>query len=108
MNEITMIILKLVVSVGAALITLYAIPFLYNMNGYFKDKRIMEIVTTAVEAAEQTIKGEKMGAIKKESVCATVSNQLNALGIKITQEVLSDLIEAAVFGMNIGKNLKKV
>ena len=105
MNEITMIILKFVVSLGAALITIYAVPFLHNMTGYFKDKRVIEIVTTAVEAAEQTIKGSKQGALKKETVYNTVIAQLNSLGIKMTKEELSDLIESAVFGMNLGRRM---
>lgn len=99
MEDITMMILKIVVSVCAALITVYVVPYLKTLR---QDKRyasLMDMVEVAVKAAEQTIKEPGQGDYKKAEVIAFVSDWMSDHGIKISQEELSQLIECAVFQM---------
>lgn len=99
MEDITMMILKVVVSVCAALITVYVVPYLKTLR---QDKRyasLMDMVEVAVKAAEQTIKEPGQGDYKKAEVIAFVSDWMTDHGIKISQEELSQLIECAVFQM---------
>lgn len=100
MEDITMMILKIVVSVCAALITVYVVPYLKTLR---QDKRyasLMDMVEVAVKAAEQTIKDPGQGDYKKAEVIAFVSDWMMEHGIKISQDELSQLIECAVFSMH--------
>lgn len=99
MEDITLMILKIVVSICAALITVYVVPYLKTLR---QDKRyasLMDMVEVAVKAAEQTIKEPGQGDYKKAEVIAFVSDWMTEHGIKISQEELSQLIECAVFSM---------
>lgn len=98
MSEITFSILKIVVSVCAALITAYAIPYIKTVSSDKKYKNLVDMVTVAVLAAEQTI-GAGQGAIKKSEVIDFVTRWMEDHGIYISQEQLSQLIEAAVYQM---------
>ena len=98
MSEITFIILKIVVSVCAALITAYAIPYIKTVSSDKKYKNLVDMVTVAVLAAEQTI-GAGQGAAKKSEVIDFVTRWMEDHGIYISQEQLSQLIEAAVYQM---------
>ena len=99
MNEITFTILKIVISVSAALISAFVIPLLKEKLADIKYQRLLEMVEIAVKAAEQTI-GAGNGSIKKEEVINFVTNWMLSHGIMITEEQLDQLIEAAVYAMN--------
>lgn len=99
MNEITFDILKIVVSVCAALITAYVIPCLKSVKEDRKYKNLVDMVEVAVKAAEQTFKVSGQGAAKKEEVMTFVSDWMNKHGIQISSYQLDQLIEAAVFQM---------
>ena len=103
MNDFTFILLKIVVSVCSALIAVYLIPYLKNKLHEDKYAQLLEIIELAVKAAEQTVKGSKMGTVKKDYVLDFVSGWMADNGIVISQEQLSSLIEAAVFNMKAGK-----
>lgn len=97
MDQITFDILKIVISICTALITVYAVPYLKTLR---QDKRyasLIDMVEVAVKAAEQTIKGKGEGDLKKAEVIAFVSDWMEEHGIKISQDQLSQLVEAAVF-----------
>jgi len=102
MNELTFNFLKIVVAISAALISAYIIPLLKEKLADIKYQRLLEVVELAVRAAEQTIKGSGMGAVKKDEVIAFVTKWMVGHGILITEEQLDQLIEAAVFNMNRG------
>ena len=96
MNDITFTILKVIVSVCCALITIYLIPYIYTLK---EDKRyasLVAMVEVAVKAAEQTI-GKGQGEFKKSEVIDFVSKWMNENEIKITEEQLSQLIESVVY-----------
>lgn len=100
MDELTFTIYKVVISICVALATVYLVPYLKTLRNDARYQSMIDMIAVAVRAAEQTITGSGQGAVKKERVIAFVKDWLNAQGIKITDEQLSELIEAAVFAMN--------
>lgn len=100
MNDITFNILKIVVAICTALISAYLIPYIRTQLHDKKYEKLLSIVEIAVRAAEQTITGSGQGKIKKEEVVQFVTAWMIEHGIMITQEQLSQLIEAAVYNMN--------
>lgn len=99
MDNMTMMILKLVISVCAALITAYTVPYLKTLKNDARYERMLDMVALAVRAAEQTITGSGQGAVKKAEVIKFVSEWLYGKGINITEDELDQLIEAAVYSM---------
>lgn len=97
MSEISFMILKIVVSICAALISVYAVPYLKRLADDKKVSDILTAVETAVHAAEQTIKGDGKGEEKKKMAIEYASSWLNNHGVKITDKQLDGLIEAAVY-----------
>ena len=100
MNEVTFVILKIVISVVAALLSAFVIPLLKEKLTDIKYQRLLEMVEIAVRAAEQTIKGSGQGKYKKEDVINYVTSYMLQHGIMITEDQLDELIEAAVYNMN--------
>lgn len=100
MNEVIFNILRIVLSICSALVAAYLVPYIRNELKKDKYEKLLEIIEVAVKAAEQTIKGSGMGKIKKENVIDFVSIWMLENGINISQEQLSQLIEAAVFQLN--------
>ncbi|MBQ9607106.1 MAG: phage holin [Lachnospiraceae bacterium] len=99
MNEITFDILKIVVSICAALVTAYVIPYIKTLK---EDKRyasLVAMVEVAVKAAEQTFKEAGQGAAKKEEVMNFTAEWMKKQGIDISRNQLDQLIEAAVWQM---------
>ena len=99
MEDVTFMILKIVVSVVSALIAAYLIPYIKAKIADVKYANLVEMVQVAVYAAEQTIKGSGQGKIKKEEVVLFVTDWLNAHGIRISSEEIDALIEASVYAM---------
>ncbi len=99
MNDITFMILKIVISICAALVTVYVIPYLRTLRSDKRYSALIDIIKVAVLAAEQTITGSGQGAVKKEQVIEFVREWMQKQGIDITYEQLSQLIEAAVYSM---------
>lgn len=63
------------------------------------------IVTNAVHAYEQTIKGSGKGELKFDLVSEAVVQELKKKGISISSNQLQLLIESAVHEMNLDKKL---
>lgn len=103
MNDLTFNLLKIVISVVAALLAYYVIPYLKNKIQQDKYKDLVEAVKIAVDAAEQTFKEGGMGKLKKEDVIKFITSYLNDNKIDISDDQLDRLIEAAVFQLNKGK-----
>ena len=99
MNDITFMVLKIVVTVCVALFTAYVIPYLKTLRSDRRYQALIDMVKVAVQAAEQTITGSGQGAMKKEQVIEFVSDWMQKQGISITKDQLSQLIEAAVYSM---------
>jgi len=97
MNDITFDILKVVISICAALVTVYVIPYLKALKEDRRYAQILEMVEVAVRAAEQTIKGAGKGIEKKKEVENIIYAWLLEKGIEITPEQINQLIECAVY-----------
>lgn len=100
MNEVSFLVLKIVLAVVASLITTYLIPILKEILDGMKDRKLANAIEKAVKAAEQTFKGSGQGAAKKEDVLQSIQEWLEKKGIQITEKQLDQLIEAAVYAMN--------
>lgn len=104
MNEMTLTILKVVVSVCVAVLTYvfthYVVPYIKTLCQEKQNKALFDAVMTGVRAAEQTIKEPGQGSCKKAEVISYVSTWMNEHGVEISQDELSQLIEAAVYVMN--------
>lgn len=98
MNEITSIVVKILVAVLLGLITKFLIPYLKTLRDDARWNRLIDIVQVAVEAAEQMIHDK--GSIKKEDVTKFVTEWLNSQNINVSSEEIDRLIEAAVYKMN--------
>ena len=97
MNELTFDLLKIVISVCAAIITVYAVPYLKTLKEDRRYAQILDMVDVAVRAAEQTIKGSGKGMEKKKEVENIIYAWLMEKGIEITPEQINQLIECAVY-----------
>jgi len=97
MNELTFDLLKIVISVCAAIITVYAVPYLKTLKEDRRYAQILDMVDVAVRAAEQTIKGSGKGMEKKKEVENIIYAWLLEKGIEITPEQINQLIECAVY-----------
>jgi LL-H family phage holin len=105
MNDVTFQILKIVVSAAVTILTAVLIPFIRGKINDSKYAQLMEMIEIGVKAAEQTFKaqGKGLGKYKKDEVMSFVSAWMLEHGIKITEEQLSQLVEAAVFNMKLEK-----
>lgn len=100
MNDVTFTVLKVVLSIACALITYYVVPLLKRWIQNNKDTELMKIVKIAVKAAEQTIRGEGKGPIRKEDVLEFIHEWLKEHNVEISEKQLDQLIEAMVYDMN--------
>jgi len=98
MNDITFMILKIVISICAALVTVYLIPYIKTLKEDKRYGQLLDMVEVAVKAAEQSLKNES-GEFKKSEVLSYVAKWMQENGIKVTQEQLDQLIECAVYQM---------
>lgn len=101
MNDITFNILKIVVTIVTALVSAYVIPLLKEKLNDSKYQRLLDMVEIAVRAAEQTIQGSGLGAVKKDEVINFVSEWMMIHGVEISQGQLDQLIECAVYNLKM-------
>ena len=98
-RDITMKILELAVTIVALVITRYVIPYLKAKTENERFDKAVKAVCEAVKAAEQ-IFGEKDGETKKRYVMSYTLKLLGNAGVKMSEQELETLIEAAVHTMN--------
>lgn len=94
MDDLTFAVLKMVLAVATALITAYLIPYIKTRTSADTQERVSRVITTAVEAAEQTMNG---GDVKKEIVMDFGVQWLASHNIKMSREQLDQLVEAVVY-----------
>jgi LL-H family phage holin len=100
MNDILFEILRMVVVVAIILLTRYVVPYLKTKIEESKNKWLLAWVETAVKSAQQSI--DDTGEEKKAIVTKFLKEMLIQKNISISDEQLSNLIEAAVFAMKEG------
>ena len=104
MNEITFEIVKIaviaVVSIIGILITKVAVPYFKVLTLTAEQDLIFTEIMKACKAAEQTIKESKQGKAKRAQVIAYITHWLNKKNIAITEEQVSNILEACVYDIN--------
>lgn len=100
MHDIVIEILVVLVAVCVSVFTRYLIPYIKTITNQNKYAELVDIIETAVTAAEQTMNQPKQGKAKKADVLAFVSHWLAEKNINISEDELNRLIESAVFAMN--------
>lgn len=104
MNEVMFTILEAITILCIMLAMRYVLPFLRVKLQSIMDEELWKAICKEVKSVEQTIKGSKLGAVRKDEVIARVTAWAISKGIPITQKQLENLIETAVWVM---KNEKK-
>ena len=84
-------------------ITKKVVPFIELKLSETKYGWAAEIIANAVRAYEQTVSGHGMGEDKFQLVMEFVNRELSKLGIKLSEEQITVLIESAVQAMNAEK-----
>lgn len=102
-----MLLIKVIFAVIAVLLTKYVIPMIKAWYEEKVDNKIKKVIEEAVQAAEQTIKGSGKGSVKKEDVLKAVFTFIEKNGYDIDDKTINNMIEAAVFAMNLSKNNQK-
>lgn len=106
MDDMSFLILKVIVSISVALITSFVIPLLKEKLDDAKYQKLLDIINVAVLAAEQAIGGSGNGQERKNEVLRFVGKYLDDKNIHISEDQLDQLIEAAVYTMNNSKETK--
>lgn len=78
----------------------HVVPFIETKLKESQYSWAAEIIANAVRAYEQTVSGHGMGEDKFQLVMEYVNRELSKLGIKLTEEQITILIESAVQAMN--------
>lgn len=99
MNEILFELLVALVAIAVTIFVRYVAPYFKYQIEDSKYAGLLEIIDVAVRAAEQTLQRSGAGAEKKKRVVAFVTTWLDGRGIKISEDQLDKLIEAAVYTM---------
>ena len=104
MNKIVM---DLIVALTCGVITWaiqtvikHVVPFIESKLKESQYSWAADIIANAVRAYEQTVSGSGMGEDKFQLVMEFVNRELSKLGIKLSEEQITVLIEAAVQAMN--------
>lgn len=108
MSNIIFDIIRIVVFAVFMIASKYIIPLVVSwLKNHISENQyqlLIAVINSAVHALEQEYKGQTgQGTFKKEQVTAYVKEYCEKHGIEITDEQLSTLIEAAVYGMNTTK-----
>lgn len=103
MNDILFEVLKAVLVLVVVLLARYTVPYAKSLLENSRYDWIAEWIKVAVRSAEQTVIGNKRGEEKKAIVTQFIKEQLIKKNITLTDAQLDNLIEAAVFAMNGGR-----
>ena len=106
------IVMDLIVAITCGVVTSaintaikHVVPFIETKLKESQYSWAAEIIANAVRAYEQTVSGHGMGEDKFQLVMEFVNRELSKLGIKLTEEQITILIESAVQAMNAEKLL---
>lgn len=100
MNDILFSIMQAVIIGGIVALLRYVVPYFTRILREHDFNFAAELVETAVRAAEQTFIGHGRGDEKFEWVVQIMKSQFNKYEIKITDDQLIQLLEAAVQAMS--------
>lgn len=104
MSEYVTVLLEALIALAVAVVIRYLIPYIKAITENQKYNTLVEIVTVAVKAAEQTVRESGQGKLKKAQVIAFMNSYLREHKIQVTEAMLDRLIEAAVRTLNTEMN----
>jgi len=114
-NDITLEILKILVSLVSLIITYYAVPYLKSKANNEKFKQVQDWANIIVYALQQKNETEILnnpddkGAINKEKLAEAsnlIEKMCNENGINLNRYEINALIESAVKSMKIAEALQ--
>ncbi len=91
-------LINALIAVVAVVITAYVIPWVKSQTTEKQREEINAWIKIAVQAAEQTFRGDGRGAEKKQYVL----DYLNNKGFKLDISSIDRMVEAAVLELNKG------
>ena len=100
MNDIIFNIVQVVIVSAILAVLRYLIPFLIQLLRSHNYNFAADIIETAVRAAEQSFIGHGRGDEKYRYAVETIKSAFGKYNIKITDDQICQLIEAAVQTMN--------
>lgn len=103
MNDLLFNLLKVAIIAAIVLIEAVLVPWIKSKTAGTNLAAIIMLIQEAVNGAEQSVKGEGMGQIKKAQVTKLITEYCAAHKIKLSEDQISELIEAAVYTMNAEK-----
>lgn len=92
-------VLELIITALMMVITRYLVPYLQSVINEKADATTRKIIKESVVAMEVIFAANGTGALKKEEATKFVVNYLSNRNIKISDEEVNVLIEAAVNAM---------
>lgn len=99
-NDLLTIIVQAIAIMAGAILIRYVAPLLIQMLRSHNYMLAADIVETAVQAAEQTIRGYHRGEERYRFAIERIRRALNEKGINIPIEQIDLMIEAAVYALN--------
>ena len=103
MNDLFFNLLKVAIIAAIILIEAVVIPWIKSKTAGTNLAAIIMLIQEAVNGAEQSVKGQGQGTIKKAQVMQLIEDYAKKHNIKLTEEQISELIEAAVYTLNTEK-----
>ena len=103
MDDLLFNIIKLLVIIVVSVFVRYGVPLVKQIVERYQMEEVLKWVEVAVNAAEQTIKAGGSGKDKKAIVTKFLKEILMEKDLALSEKQLDNLIEAAVFAMNGGK-----
>ena len=100
MSEYFNIAFSIIVGAFVVAVSRYFIPWVKRQVESIDCDFIRAAAKTAVEYAEQTIKGEGKGKERRDAAISFIKSMLEEKGIHITDEQINAFIESAVYVMN--------
>ena len=97
MDEILFNLLKAVIIAATSIITYYVVPYLKAQAYSTRYADVIKEIDKQVRAYEQIIKDTGMGAKKKQEVVKAITEFCRRIHFNMTEEQISQLIEAAVY-----------
>lgn len=98
-NQTTTEIIKLIAIIIVILLTRIALPIFKQFVEDYKLDGVYNIMDTLVRSAELYFKGSGRGEEKKKWVILKTKEYLSKKGINLTEDDISDILEAAVYDM---------
>lgn len=101
MDNLFLKALEAILTVGIIIFIRYFVPYVKEKIAMSKYDWLVDVISDAVNAAEQTIKGSKVGSVRKDKVVAYIETIVQKYHIDITSEQIDSIIESCVYALKV-------